>query len=214
MRRLACIDLQCQPARSIDRAELFVGRDASLLVRRAPVYAGDSISFATTSFFTCARPGPSAPVRRRLFLCHPSVYLRARNDVVRVRGRSAGPADRPIDTSCRRMYVRRARHAPLPGICSMARRWRRQWRRSRSQPRLPRGSLPSSAARLIIFSAGAPNSPLSRFSQSAPGRRMWHSSAKPRPPPTVPCIRSASPVPISAWFETRGSLHLPGPPVC
>ena len=43
------------------------------------------------------------------------------------------------------------------------------------------GFSPSWAARLIIYSAGVPNSPLSRFSQSAPGRRIWHSSAKPRP---------------------------------
>ena len=75
------------------------------------------------------------------------------------------------------------------------------------------GFSPSSAARLIIFSAGAPNLPLSRFSQSAPGRRMRirrRNQGRLR----IPCIRSASPVAIWACFETRGSPHLPGPRVC
>ena len=100
-----------------------------------------------------------------------------------------GLVDRPIDTSCRRMYDCRSLTRHRPGSVRRPGPRERQWRRSRSQPRLPRGSRRSSAARLIIFSAGAPNLPLSRFSQSAPGRRMWHSSAKPRQRPTVPCIR-------------------------
>ena len=43
-----------------------------------------------------------------------ALHLRARNDMVRVRGRSVGSADRPIDTSFRRMCRCRAvtRHCP------------------------------------------------------------------------------------------------------
>ena len=51
--------------------------------------------------------------------------------------------------------------------------------------------------RLIIFSAGARNLLLSRLSPSAPEPRMRCSSARPKRPMTVPCIRSRLPVPTS-----------------